>query len=180
MESIGLPTAFFLSARFISLNSTEAGFSIFAAIVVFAFFSTVSDLSASRPGGGASGVELIAELGTLFDEADAVSQSADAGSRAFADVVTFTFSVAGPGLSDTALIQPADWPRFCEYNLSTCSAPAMARWSPAAADQGCQKSSNDKQSHAFPPPQAIRLVFLGKRVEKLILKNRTPLRRSYG
>jgi hypothetical protein len=62
MESIGLPTAFFLSARFISLNSTDAGFSIFAAIVVFAFFRTVSDISASRSGGGASGVELIVEF----------------------------------------------------------------------------------------------------------------------
>jgi hypothetical protein len=62
MESIDSPTEFFLSARLISLNSTDAGFPIVAAILVFAFFRTVSDISATRSGTGALGVDLVAEF----------------------------------------------------------------------------------------------------------------------
>ncbi|MGV7212706.1 hypothetical protein [Bradyrhizobium sp. UFLA05-112] len=46
MVSTERPNVFFLMARFISLNSAEFGFSIFAAIETFALFSTDSDASA--------------------------------------------------------------------------------------------------------------------------------------
>src|SRR5262245_39294222 len=125
MESIGLPTALFLSARFISVNSTDAGFSIFAAIVVFAFFRTVSDVSASRSGGGASGMGMIAGF-ALFSMRPVWSVGCPgAGSGAFAVVVNFTFAVAGPGLNDTGFnstrgltavlwIHPFDVQRSCD------------------------------------------------------------------
>src|SRR6476659_9851597 len=46
MVSTGCPKVFFLIARFMSSNSTDAGSSIFAATVVLAFFRTGSDASA--------------------------------------------------------------------------------------------------------------------------------------
>src|ERR1700731_196310 len=48
MVSTGRPIIFFLIARFMSLNSADAGFSIFAAIEIFALFRTGSDASAIR------------------------------------------------------------------------------------------------------------------------------------
>src|ERR1700754_232798 len=48
MLSTGRPITFFLTARFMSLNSADAGFSIFAAIEIFALFRTGSDASAIR------------------------------------------------------------------------------------------------------------------------------------
>ena len=45
MVSIGWPKVFFRSARFISSNSAEAGSSMFAAIFVFAFLTTASEVS---------------------------------------------------------------------------------------------------------------------------------------
>src|SRR4051794_10832866 len=46
--STGRPSVFFLTARFTSLNSADAGSSIFAATEVFALFRTESDVSAGR------------------------------------------------------------------------------------------------------------------------------------
>src|ERR1700749_17214 len=48
MVSTGRPIIFFLTARFMSLNSAYAGSSIFAAIEIFALFRTGSDGSATR------------------------------------------------------------------------------------------------------------------------------------
>src|ERR1700692_1077278 len=48
MVCTGRPIIFFLVARFMSLNSADAGFSIFAAIEIFALFRTGSDASAIR------------------------------------------------------------------------------------------------------------------------------------
>ena len=52
MVSTGCPKVFFLMARFMSSNSADAGFSIFAETVVFAFFRTGSDVSAGAGGSG--------------------------------------------------------------------------------------------------------------------------------
>ena len=53
-----------------------------------------------------------------------------------------------------ALIQPADCSRFCEYNLSTCSAPAMPATIRQHPIKVANRAPNDQQSHAFPPPQS--------------------------
>jgi len=45
MVSNGWPNVFLSMVRFMSTNSTEAGSSIFAATVIFAFFRTGSDVS---------------------------------------------------------------------------------------------------------------------------------------
>ena len=64
-------------ARFISLNSADAGSSNFAAIVVFALMTTGSDVSAGRP---------------------------DAGARTFASITVDVGFSAGWGLSRTAAV----------------------------------------------------------------------------
>jgi hypothetical protein len=54
MVSTDCPTIFFRMARFISMNSADAGSSSFAAIVVLALTMTGSDVSAGLPDAGAS------------------------------------------------------------------------------------------------------------------------------
>src|SRR5215471_6756577 len=51
---MGSPRAFFLTARFISPNTTDAGCAIFAAMVAFAFSVTESVLSSDRADGAGS------------------------------------------------------------------------------------------------------------------------------
>src|SRR5262245_59638131 len=55
MTSNDWPNVFCLVARLISTNSAAAGFSIFAATVIFAFFRTGSGISDGRPVAGPSG-----------------------------------------------------------------------------------------------------------------------------
>jgi hypothetical protein len=54
MTSKGWPNVFSLVARFISTNSADSGFSIFAATVIFAFFRTGSGVSEGWPVAGPS------------------------------------------------------------------------------------------------------------------------------
>ena len=54
MTSNDWPNVFCLVARLISTNSADAGFSIFAATVIFAFFRTGSGVSDGRPVAGPS------------------------------------------------------------------------------------------------------------------------------
>jgi hypothetical protein len=77
MMSKDSPNVFFLMDRFMSSNSADAGSSILAATVVFAFFRTGSEASGGRPDGGAS---------------------------TFVAMVVFAFSVDRPGAADSELI----------------------------------------------------------------------------
>jgi hypothetical protein len=54
ITSTGWPNVFSLTTRFIFTNSADAGFSIFAATVIFAFFRTGSDVSEGWSDGGLS------------------------------------------------------------------------------------------------------------------------------
>src|SRR5262245_51346166 len=60
MTSNDWPNVFCLVARLISTNSAAAGFSIFAATVIFAFFRTGSGISDGGPVAGPSGFGSIA------------------------------------------------------------------------------------------------------------------------
>src|SRR5215468_4988606 len=100
MVSTERPSVFFLMARFISLNSAEFGFSIFAAIETFALFSTGSEASATgldgetwiRVTGGAAlaclTVPRFFSNGVLFSDGVLPDLAAVAG---------FAFSIKGSG-----------------------------------------------------------------------------------
>src|SRR5262249_803519 len=95
---MGSPRAFFLTARFISPNTTDAGCAIFAAMVAFAFSVTESVLSSDRADGAGSifPVPFFAFFvtGWVF-----WPPSADGALCVIAAVVVFAFSVAESVLS---------------------------------------------------------------------------------
>src|ERR1700745_2003314 len=89
MVSTGFPIIFFLIARFMSLNSADAGFSIFAAIEIFALFRMGSDASSIRSDTEAGGCSFLMRSVVLPDLA-AASRLPD-----FAAVTDFACAAAG-------------------------------------------------------------------------------------
>ena len=81
---------FFLIARFMSLNSADAGSSIFAAIEIFALFKTGSDVSSIR-----SDTELVGGGAALMRSVVLRDLAAASRSPGFAAVADFAFAVAG-------------------------------------------------------------------------------------
>src|SRR5512135_2281795 len=93
------PRTFFRTARFISTNSADAGFSSFAAIVAFALTITGSDVPAGGPDAAGSTIAAILVDFVFFASEWVVSSRASAAFSAFA-MAGFTF--AGLGLAWSA------------------------------------------------------------------------------
>src|SRR5215475_1254599 len=104
MVSTGCPNVFFLMARFMSSNSADAGSSIFAATVVFAFFRTGSAVSTGWPDAATSVFAGVSGLGFfsagLGAPDDGVSGFMIIGESVFSSVVSFTSA----GLSDDGAV----------------------------------------------------------------------------
>lgn len=100
MTSKGWPNVFSLMARFISTNSADAGFSIFAATVIFAFFTTGSDVTEGWPVAGPSVLPPITVVALFRAGSDVSEDWPVAGPSVFPPIVLVAFFEAGSGVAD--------------------------------------------------------------------------------
>src|SRR4030095_50128 len=114
MTSKGWPNVFSLMARFISMNSADAGVSIFAATVIFAFFRTGSGVSEGWPVAGPSVFDPIAVVVLFGTGSDVLEGSPSAALVGFFGAGSgIAEDCAGGRTSDSMLVREFAFSSIC-------------------------------------------------------------------